>query len=96
MSYKIIRARDAGVFFGIIESVEGRTVVLLEARRLWYWVGAASLSELAVKGTAKPTECKFPIAVPKITIFDVCEILDCTDKAIQSIQAVPIWGCSNE
>ena len=88
---KIIRSNGAGVFFGDVKKVEGNTVTLTNARRLWYWDGAASLSQLAQEGTSKPINCKFPIAVDEVTIFNVLEILSVTDKAAKSIDGVKIW-----
>lgn len=88
---KIIRANGAGVFFGKVKKVEESTVTLTNARRLWYWDGAASLSQLAQEGTAKPNNCKFPVAVDEVTVFNVLEILSVTDKAAKSIDGVKIW-----
>lgn len=87
----IIRAKDAGVFFGTITRKEGDEVQLADCRRLWYWDGACSISELAVNGTASPSNCKFSVVVPEITILGVCEIIPCTEKAITSIENVPLW-----
>ena len=88
---KIIRANGAGVFFGEVNKIEGSTVTLTNARRLWYWDGAASLSQLAQKGTSKPNNCKFPVAVDEVTVFNVLEILSVTDKAAKSIDGVKVW-----
>ena len=54
--YVIIRSQNAGCFAGNLESRDGDTVVLTESRRLWYWAGAASLSQLATEGTSKPKD----------------------------------------
>lgn len=89
--YVIARTYSAGVFAGSLESRNGQEVVLTDARRLWYWDGAASLSQLAVDGTSKPKTCKFPVAVPRVELLQVIEILDVTDKARASIEAVPVW-----
>lgn len=89
--YVIVRTYSAGVFAGILESRNGREVVMREARRLWYWAGAASLSQLAMEGTSKPLECKFPIAVSRVELLEAIEILDVTDKARESIAMVPVW-----
>lgn len=91
MSKYIVRTYSAGVFYGTIRSRNGREVVMENARRLWYWAGAASLSELAVKGTAAPQLCKFPVSVPEVTLTEVIEILVCTEAAIASLDAVPVW-----
>jgi len=89
--YKIVRTYSAGVFAGIVESRKGKEVVMRDARRLWYWAGAASLSQLAVDGPSSPKQCKFPVAVDRVELLEVIEILDCTEKAEASIKAVPIW-----
>lgn len=91
MERKIVRSTNAGVFFGEIEARDGDTVTMTNARRIWFWDGAASLSELAQRGTSKPSKCKFPVAVDRITVFGVCEILDVTDEAAASLDAVKIW-----
>lgn len=89
--YVIVRTYSAGVFAGYLESRNGQEIVLTEARRLWYWAGAASLSQLAVDGTSKPKECKFPCAVPRVELLQAIEILDVSAKAQDSIGGVPIW-----
>ncbi|MGH8580602.1 MAG: DUF6948 domain-containing protein [Gammaproteobacteria bacterium] len=88
---KIIRTYSAGVFAGEIESRSGKEVVMRNARRLWYWSGAASLSQLAMEGVKNPKDCKFPIAVDRVTLTEAIEILDVTEEAENSINSVPIW-----
>ena len=90
--YVIVRTYAAGVFAGTLEAREGRNVVLSNARRLWNWNGAASLSQLAVDGTSKPKECLFPVEVPLIELFEATEIIYATEKAKNSIAAVPVWS----
>ena len=89
--YYIIRADRAGVFFGQIESRNGDEVTMRNVRRIWYWDGANSISQLAVDGTAKPNNCKFTVTVEQMTILGVIEIIPCTDKATKSIMAVREW-----
>lgn len=91
MPYVIIRTYSAGVFAGYLESRNGKEVVLRDARRIWYWDGAASLSQLAVDGTSKPQNCKFPCAVDKVELTEAIEILSCTEKSKKSITEVKIW-----
>ena len=90
-NYVIIRTYSAGVFAGYLQKREGQEVVLATARRIWYWDGAASLSQLAMEGTSKPDNCQFPCAVNEITLTQAIEIIPCTEKAMKSIQAVKIW-----
>lgn len=87
----IVRSENAGVFFAHIEDKRGSEVDLKDARRLWYWDGAASLSQMAVDGVKAPANCKFTVTVPSMTVLGVCEILVCSDKAVKSIQGVKAW-----
>lgn len=87
----IVRTYSAGVFAGILESRTGQEVVMRNARRLWYWDGAATLSQLATEGTSKPLKCKFPCAVDRVELLQAIEIIDCTDAARASIEQVPLW-----
>jgi len=91
MKYVIVRTYSAGVFAGYLKSHSEREVTLLNARRIWYWEGAASLSELAMRGTSKPKQCKFPCTVDSIVLLEAIEIIDCTEEAKKSIEAVPLW-----
>lgn len=87
----IIRGDRSGVFFGTLASKDGQEVELTDCRRLWYWDGAASISQLAATGTTAPENCKFTIPVANIVILDAIEIIQCTPDAIKSIEAVDIW-----
>jgi len=89
--YVIVRTYSAGVFAGFLHGRTGQEVELRDARRLWYWDGAASLSQLAVEGVKCPDKCKFPCAVPTVTLLQAIEILAVTPAAQRSIQEVPIW-----
>lgn len=91
LKYVIVRTQSAGVFAGLLESRTGQEVVMLQARRIWYWDGAASLSQLAMSGTSKPQNCKFPEPVDRVELLQAIEILDCTDEARKNIEAVPVW-----
>jgi hypothetical protein len=90
-SYVICRTQNAGVFAGILAAREGREVTLAQARRLWYWAGAASLSQLAMEGVSQPSQCKFPCEVPEVLLSEMIELLPVTAQARQSIGEVPIW-----
>jgi hypothetical protein len=91
--YQIIRTYSAGVFAGYLtdRSDDGRRGTVLGARRLWSWTGAASLSELAQRGTSNPAGCKFPCAVAKVELTEIIEVLDVTNAAAKTIAEVPIW-----
>ena len=87
----IIRGDRSGVFFGTITKKEGQEVTLKKCRRLWYWDGAASISQLATDGTSRPEGCQFTVTVDNIVILDAIEIIPCADKAIKSIEGVAEW-----
>ena len=89
--YVIVRARSAGVFAGELVSKKGSEVVLKDARRLWYWSGAASLSQLAMEGVKNPSGCKFPCKVDLVELTEAFEILDVRSVARESIEKVPVW-----
>lgn len=89
--YYIIRADRAGVFFGHIKERRGSEVDLTDVRRIWYWDGACSLSQLATEGTKRPDECKFTVTVPEMTVLGVIEVISCTAAAVASIMAVKEW-----
>jgi hypothetical protein len=92
---KVVRSYAAGVFFGEVVSekheVSGLVVEMRNARRIWYWKGAASLSQLAQSGVTCPDECKFPESVDSVKLMNVVEILDVTDAALKSLHSVPVW-----
>lgn len=90
--YVIVRTFSAGVFAGEFIEKEGKEVILKNARRIWRWEGACSLSELAMEGTSNPEKCKFPCEVDNIFLTDVIEIISTTEKSQNSIKKVPIWS----
>lgn len=89
----IIRCNQAGVFFGTLLEFDekNRIATIGNCRRIWYWEGAASLSQMAIDGVKKPKECKFTLAVDSMQVMEVIEILPCSEKAIKSIEGVAIW-----
>lgn len=92
MEYCMVRTFSAGVFAGYVERRDGKEAVLRNARRMWRWAGAASLSQLAMDGTSCPNECKFPAPVDKVILTEVIEVISITEKAQKSIEEVPVWS----
>lgn len=93
-AYVIVRSESAGVAAGTLtdRSRDGSRAVLTGARRIWYWAGAASLSELATLGTSRPDDCKFPAPVDVVELLGVIEVLAVTPQARTSIERVPVWS----
>lgn len=89
--YCMVRTHSAGVFAGTVVERDGEEITLSDARRIWYWDGAASLSELATRGTSSPKTCKFPAPVAEVLLRGVIEIIPITEEALASIASVPVW-----
>lgn len=92
LPYCIVRTYSAGVFAGYLKERNGKEAIVIKARRLWYWEGAASLSELAMHGVAAPDKCKFPCEVESVELTEVTEVIPATVKARESIEGVPVWS----
>jgi hypothetical protein len=90
--YVIVRGDRSGVFAGELKEEKGQEVTLTNVRRLWYWEGAASLSQLSMEGVKYPDKCKFPCEVAEIRIKDAIEVIPCTPKAKHSIKSVAVWS----
>lgn len=82
----IVRSRDAGVQFGYLDSYEGSTVHLRNARQMWSWTAAegGTLLDCATHGVKAG---KFSTACAAITVIGACAIIDCTDKAVETLES---------
>lgn len=90
--FVIVRSTTASPFFGYLEKEDevNKTVILVNARRIYEWYGAATLSQLAESGTSQPDKCKFPAAV-KVKISNVHEIYYATEEAQKCLESVKVW-----
>jgi hypothetical protein len=92
MRYCVIRTYSAGVFAGWIHRKnKGQEATIYDSRRLWYWKGANSLSQLANDGVANPTECQFAQVVRETDLKQIIEIIPISEKGKLSIDEVKIW-----
>ena len=64
---------------------------MTDARRIWSWEGACSLSQMATEGVKRPKDCRFSVTVDELLILDAIEILTCTRAAEENLRAVPEW-----
>lgn len=92
--YYLVRSPGAGVFAGYITEFDpvAGVAVMRDVRRIWYWEGANTMSQLALDGTKKPKECKFPGVIPTQFVLGIVEVIPCSAKAEKSIKAVPVWS----
>ncbi len=88
--YVIVRSDKAGVFIGILHSLSGTTAVLNKCRRVWYWKGAASVSQLAKDGTDNK-ESKISVETDDHLVLGICEVVPCTKRASEKILSIKPW-----
>jgi len=89
-SITLVRTRSAGVHFGTLASCDGTEVVLNNARRLWSWAGACSLSQVAVDGV-DIANSKISCTVPQITLTEAIELIPMSLKAGASMMEATPW-----
>lgn len=87
----VVRCNRAGVFYGEIKSLNGQEVEMVNVRNIWRWSGAASIMQLASEGVSRPRDCKFSVEVESLVLLEAIQIIPCTEEAMNSIDAVPVW-----
>ena len=87
----IVAAGIGGIHYGYLKNKTGQEVTLIQARRIQYWNGAASISEMAARGVSKPKDCRISMAVPEITLTQAVEIIPVTSSAQIVLNGVPVW-----
>lgn len=80
--YCIIRTYSAGVHIGIVQWTKGMEMLLINARRLWRWYGAFTLSEVATKGIGE--DSRISCEVSQIYLTEVIEIIPISDEAAKT------------
>ena len=86
----LVRTYSAGVHFGTLKSRDGKDVVLTNARRLWQWSGACSLSQVAIDGV-ELSGSKISILVPEITLTEAIELIPMSSKAGEAMMGAQSW-----
>lgn len=85
----VVRTYSAGVHFGYLEAHKGKEVRLSDARRIWYWRGANTLNEVALRGVGAGSKISEPVS--GILLTEAIEIVDATPEAVKSLEATK-WG----
>ena len=92
LEYCIVRTYSAGVFAGYFDrKTKGREGTVFGARRLWYWKGANSLSELSISGVSSPNDCKFAAVLAEVDLKEIIEVIPCSKVAQECIASVKVW-----
>jgi hypothetical protein len=81
----LVTTAHRGVFFGLLESRDGNSVILVDARCAIRWSTTGGFLELAQVGPNKNS--KIGATAPRIELFDVTSISDVTEEAAQKWQA---------
>lgn len=83
--YVIVRTYSAGVHCGVLVAREGREVTLTEARRIWRWAGAYTLSEIAT-GSLDTEKSKISAPVGEIVLTEAIEIITCAPEGAAKLR----------
>ena len=82
--YVVVRTYSAGVHVGVLTSRNGREVVLSNARRIWRWTGANTLSEISLHGVG--ADSRVSESVPSILLTEAIEITPCSAEAERNLR----------
>jgi hypothetical protein len=89
MDYCIVRSREQGVMCGFVESINGRTVKLHQARQIWRYDSYFVLPDIAEKGMRDVSKCKLSAAMSQPAyMLEACGVLTCTEKAAEQLMKI--------
>jgi len=86
----LVKTSQGNIHIGYLKERNGDTVILTEARRLWYWNGAAGVNQIASEGLKFPEKCKVPCPV-EIELLGIIEILPVTNKSKAVLDSIKVW-----
>lgn len=87
----IVRCDRSGVFFGTLKSLDGQQAVINDVCCIYYWVGAATLLQLANEGLKNHRESKLTVKVNELLVTDAIEIIPCTAEAVENLESIKVW-----
>lgn len=91
----IVRCYAAGVFFGEVKGVSadanGLNVHMFNARKIWYWCDAVAVEQLSQDGCGDKS--KLTVTVPELIVANAVQIIPCSHKAIENLEAKKEWKC---
>jgi hypothetical protein len=79
----VVRTYGAGVHIGYLARFVGQEAELLDARRLWRWYGANTLSEVASEGVSGAVRLSQPLR--QCALSSVIEVLPVSPRAAPSL-----------
>ena len=84
----VVRTYSAGVHFGTVAAHNDKQVVLTNARRIYYWEKAFTLSAVATHGIGGNS--KVSCVTDEILLTEAIELIPMTEKAIKNLEAKPV------
>ena len=84
----IVRTLSAGVHVGRVVKIEGATVELADAVRIWRWRGANTLNEVAMKGVNTEQYTRISEPVPSILLIGAIEVI----PVAEGVTFPPVWN----
>ena len=82
----LVRTYSAGVHYGNLSGPAGKEIVLTNARRIWSWQGAFTLSEISLHGIVSG---KVSAIVPVILLTEAIEIIPISSEAEFNLNSQP-------
>ena len=91
-SIVLVRDNRAGIHVGRLESYDlaAKIATMSGARKVWYWVGAASCHGIAASGLNHNGSKVGPV-VGLVASCDVVEIVLCSKEGAESVGSAPVW-----
>jgi hypothetical protein len=87
----IARIDRAGVFHGTLAAKDAETTTMTDVRRIYYWRGALSVTDMSVTGVKAGSKVTVPAKRVEFETAKVIELIECTDKASKSIESIEPW-----
>ena len=87
----MFRTDSAGVHFGELVEKDHQECLVKNARRVYYWTHACSLSQLAMEGSKDIENCKIAMLVDETILDQVIETIPMSDEAIRILGGASSW-----
>lgn len=87
----IARIDRAGVFHGILTAKDAETTTMSDVRRIYYWRGALSVTDMSVTGVAEGSKVTVPAKCVEFETAKVIELIECSAEASKSIESIKSW-----
>ena len=87
----IARINRAGVFHGTLAAKDAETTTMTDVRRIYYWQGPISVTDMSVTGVKAGSEVTLPAKRVEFETAKVIELIECSAEASKSIESIEPW-----